>query len=137
MVIITVYIVNMKRQIIKIKIDYNIIIYALKQKIGCISSELRFYGEVLKDDKRLKDYKIEDGDELICVFRNIGWEVGSYTKGFTAPTKVIPDRYAITTDGPDYLIVEKGINFFCNCVNKKCIGYNKELSSPFGFGIFV
>ena len=57
-------------------------------------------------------------------------------KVFTDPTKIGPVRFSTTTEGPDNLIVKKGINFFGKCVNKKCIAFNKEVSSPFGFGTF-
>ena len=77
-----------------------------------------------------------DGDIIVSNVHNIGGEVGSAAKGFTDPTKVGPIRYATTTEGPDYLTVEKGINFFGNCINKNCIAHNKEVSSPFGFGTF-
>jgi hypothetical protein len=68
--------------------------------------------------------------------KNLGGEVGSAEKGFTDPTKVGPIRYATTTEGPDYLKVKNGINFFGNCQNKNCIAHNKEVCSPFGFGTF-
>lgn len=135
MVIITVYIINLFGEQKNIEIDDNETISALKKKLGK-DSQLKFEGTVLINDKRLKDYGIKDGDKIVSNERSRGGEVGSFAKGFTDPTKVGPVRYATTTDGPDYLIVGKGINFFGNCVNKKCIAYNKEVSSPFGFGTF-
>ena len=135
MVIITVYIINLFGEQKNIEIDDNETISALKKKLGK-DSQLKFEGTVLINDKRLKDYGIKDGDKIVSNERSRGGEVGSFAKGFTDPTKVGPVRYATTTDGPDYLIVGKGINFFGNCLNKKCIAYNKEVSSPFGFGTF-
>ena len=135
MVIITVYIINLFGEQKNIEIDDNETISALKKKLGK-DSQLKFEGSVLINDKRLKDYGIKDGDKIVSNERSRGGEVGSFAKGFTDPTKVGPVRYATTTDGPDYLIVGKGINFFGNCLNKKCIAYNKEVSSPFGFGTF-
>jgi len=143
MVIITVNIINDSLQRIKITIDDKETIYALKQKIvatGFQSHRIRYHldfaGEILSDENRLIDYEISDGDTLTLNILYNGGEVGSCAKGFTDPTKVGPIKYATTIDGPDYLIVNKGINFFGNCVNKKCIAYNKEVSSPFGFGTF-
>ena len=56
---------------------------------------------VLMDEKRLKEYGIEDGDNLTCIIRMTVGEVGWYTKGFTDPTKVDSLRYATTIDSPD------------------------------------
>ena len=92
--------------------------------------------EILKDNKRIVDYGIEDEDLIIEIKEYKGGEVGSSIKGFTDPKKVGPIRYSIITDGPDYLTVKDGINLFGNCKNKNCIAYNKEVCSPFGFGTF-
>ena len=136
MVMITVRIVNEKGEEKIIKIDTNDTIYDLKQKYGHPSNMLMYDAEVLKDSRKIKDYEIEDKDIIQSQSTSKGGEVGSAAKGFTDPTKVGPIRYSTTTEGPDYLIVKKGINFFGNCVNKNCIAYNKEVSSPFGFGTF-
>ena len=136
MVMITVRIVNEKGEEKIIKIDTNDTIYDLKQKYGHPSNMLKYDGVVLKDSRKIKDYEIEDKDIIQSLSTSKGGEVGSAAKGFTDPTKVGPIRYSTTTEGPDYLIVKKGINFFGNCVNKNCIAYNKEVSSPFGFGTF-
>ena len=92
--------------------------------------------EILKDNKRIVDYGIEDEDLIIEIKEYNGGEVGSSIKGFTDPKKVGPIRYSIITDGPDYLTVKDGINLFGNCKNRNCIAYNKEVCSPFGFGTF-
>ena len=92
--------------------------------------------EILKDNKRIVDYGIEDEDLIIENNEYKGGEVGSSIKGFTDPKKVGPIRYSIITDGPDYLTVKDGINLFGNCKNRNCIAYNKEVCSPFGFGTF-
>ena len=136
MVIITVTIIHPKGAKTTIKVDTNDTILDLKKKYGDPHIQLMFDGKVLKDEKKIKDYFIEDFDIIYSNMRAIGGEVGSAAKGFTDPTKVGPVRYATTTEGPDYLTVKKGINLFGNCVNKNCIAYNKEVSSPFGFGTF-
>lgn len=136
MVIITVKIIDGRGEEKRIRIDTNKTIRDLKQKYGDTEINLKFNGEILKDDKTIEYYEIEEDDCIMSNKRAVGGEVGSAAKGFTDPTKIGPIRYATTTEGPDYLTVKKGINFFGNCVNKKCIAYNKEVSSPFGFGTF-
>jgi hypothetical protein len=119
-----------------IEVDTNDTILDLKKKYGNSSIMLILDGKVLENDRKIKDYDIEDDDLIIAKSKVIGGEVGSTVKGFTDPTKVGPIRYATTTEGPDYLIVEGGINLFGICINKNCIAYKKEVSSPFGFGTF-
>ena len=136
MVIITVLIIHLDGSNKKIEVDTNDTILDLKKKYENSSATLKCNGRALKDDRKIKDYDIEDGDIIYVSLKNLGGEVGSCAKGFTDPTKVGPIRYATTTEGPDYLTVEKGINFFGNCINKNCIAHNKEVCSPFGFGTF-
>ena len=136
MVIITALIIHLDGSNKKIEVDTNDTILSLKKKYGSSSVQLKFDGMALKNERKIKDYNIENGDTILANFLNKGGEVGSTAKGFTDPTKVGPIRYTTTTEGPDYLIVKDGINLFGNCVNKNCIAYNKEVSSPFGFGTF-
>ena len=138
MVIITVNLVYVDGSQKKIKVDTNDTILDLKKKYGYSLERVRLgcNGRNLMDDRKIKDYNIKQGSIIYVLERLIGGEVGSTAKGFTDPTKVGPIRYATTTEGPDYLTVEKGINFFGNCINKNCIAHNKEVCSPFGFGTF-
>ena len=135
MVIITIYIKDLRGRSTKIKIDTKDTIRDLKKKYGH-PYILKFDGEVLKDNKTLEYYEIKDGDKIISNIHHQGGEVGSLIKGFTDPKKIGPIRYSTITDGPDYLTVIDGINLFGICKNKNCIAYNKEVSSPFGFGTF-
>ena len=137
---------------IKIKTEWNVsIIQAdtnsrisdLKEKIRQLCDLhgnflLIFKSKYLMENRKIKDYQIKNLETIRVVneINVIGGEVGSAAKGFTDPTKVGPVRYNTTTEGPDYLIVKKGINLFGNCQNKNCIAYKKEVSSPFGFGTF-
>lgn len=125
-----------------IQADTNSRISDLKEKIRQLCDLhgdflLIFKSKFLMENRKIKDYQIKNF-ETIRVHENnvIGGEVGSAAKGFIDPTKVGPVRYNTTTEGPDYLIVKKGINLFGNCQNKNCIAYKKEVSSPFGFGTF-
>ena len=136
MVIITVTIKNGTSGERRIAVDTNDTILNLKKIYGDTSIQLKYCGEVLKDENKIEDYGIEDDDIIIAAQRHVGGEVGSAAKGFTDPTKVGPIRYATTTEGPDYLTVKKGINLFGNCVNKNCIAYKKEVSCPIGFCTF-
>jgi len=134
---IKINIMNLKRPIQRINININDTIMNLKNKYGNPGVQFIFGGEVLKDNKRIIDYEIEDDDTIISVSNKLnGGEVGSSIKGFTDPKKIGPIRYSIITDGPDYLTVKDGINLFGNCKNRNCIAYNKEVCSPFGFGTF-
>ena len=81
-------------------------------------------------------YEIEEGNVIFGDKIPIGGEVGAIAKGLADPTKKGPVRFPITTEGPDYLSVGNGINLFGPCKNKKCIAYNKEVCSIFGFGAF-
>jgi hypothetical protein len=136
MVIITVIIKKLRNSENEIEIDTNNTILDLKKKYGNPSIVLKYDGVILENEAKIKDYEIEEGDTIIATDKVIGGEIGSIAKGFTDPTKVGPVRYATTTEGPDYLIVEGGINLFGICINKNCIAYKKEVSSPFGFGTF-
>ena len=136
MVIITVIIKKLRNSENEIEIDTNNTIIDLKKKYGNPSIVLKYDGVILENEAKIKDYEIEEGDTIIATDKVIGGEIGSIAKGFTDPTKVGPVRYATTSEGPDYLKVKEGINFFGNCINKNCIAHNKEVSSPFGFGIF-
>ena len=136
MAIITVIITTQRGEETKIKVDTNDTILSLKKIYGQQNIQLLYGGEVLKNENKVGDYEIENFDIIEALQPSRGGEVGSAAKGFTDPTKVGPVRYATTTEGPDYLTVEGGINLFGNCVNKNCIAYKKEVSSPFGFGTF-
>ena len=131
-----IYIMNRYGHKKEINININDTIMNLKKKYGYPLAQLGFGREILKDNKRIVDYGIEDEDLIIEIKEYNGGEVGSSIKGFTDPKKVGPIRYSIITDGPDYLTVKDGINLFGNCKNRNCIAYNKEVCSPFGFGTF-
>ena len=100
--------------------------------------ELVYRGRFLKHDKTVGEYKIRDNSYLI--FRitgpSIGGEVGAQAKGLTDPTKKGPVKYPTINVGPDYLIVDEGLNLFGICKNEKCIAYHKKVCSIFGFGVF-
>ena len=121
----------------EIKIDTNDKIKDLKIRSGFPNSFFLFQGEILEDDKTVKDYGIEDDDIILLNNGITGGEVGSSIKGFTDPKKVGPIRYSTITDGPDYLIVKDGINLFGYCKNKNCIAYKKEVCSPFGLELSI
>ena len=144
MVVINIIIRSSEKET-KIQVDTNYRIRDLKAKIINIfgfdkQTDLRLYfqSKLLYDNQLINDCEIGNNSLIHVVKRLplIGGEVGSAVKGFTDPTKVGPVRYNTTTEGPDYLIVKKGINLFGNCENKNCIAYKKEVSSPFGFGTF-
>ena len=82
------------------------------------------------------DYDIEEEDLIIVKPIGIGGEVGAIAKGLADPTKKGPVRFSTAIEGPDYLYVGDGINLFGPCKNNKCIAYNKEVCSIFGFGTF-
>jgi hypothetical protein len=136
MAIITVILVDHRGKETIIKVDTNDTILSLKEKYGNPSIQLIYDADVLQNEIKIGDYGIENYDKIQANPPSRGGEVGSAVKGFTDPTKVGPVRYATTTEGPDYLIVEGGINLFGICINKNCIAYKKEVSSPFGFGTF-
>ena len=99
---------------------------------------LFYRGKVLKIDKTIGDYKINDKSCLLIRFIEpaIGGEVGAQAKGLADPTKKGPVKYSTINDGPNYLMVDEGINLFGICKNEKCIAYHKEVCSIFGFGTF-
>ena len=137
MVIITIYILPKNGKENEIKIDTNDKIKDLKIRSGFPNSFFLFKGEILEDDKTIKDYGIEDDDIILLNNGTRGGEVGSSIKGFTDPKKIGPIRYSTVTDGPDYLIVKDGINLFGYCKNKNCIAYKKEVCSPFGLELSI
>ena len=115
MTIITIYLIDSKRYKKKIIVDTQNSIMDLKIKYELHNFVFIFNGVILDNDKKIKDYEIEDGDIITANERSRGGEVGSSIKGFTDPKKIGPIRYSIITDGPDYLTVKDGINLFGNC----------------------
>ena len=108
------------------------------QKIGSrTNNQWKYDGRVIKDNNQtLKDLGIEDEDKIVVNSEVRGGEVGSMAKMLADPEKKGPVKWKTTYDGPDYLIVRKGINLFGNCQNKNCIAYKKEVCHPFGIGTF-
>ena len=98
--------------------------------------QLLYDGAVLRDNNTVEELGIEDGDIIEYHPSSRGGEVGSGVKMMTDPEKKGPVKWKTTYDGPDYLIVEKGINLFGFCQNKNCIAYKKEVCHPFGLGTF-
>ena len=130
-----IFIVSRKNRV-SLDVKKNDTIREVKIKAGFISSQFKYDGELLQDDKTIEYYGIEEDDVIASNARSIGGEVGNAAKGLADPTKKGPVRYQTTTDGPDYLTVSDGINLFGPCKNKHCIAYNKEVCSMFGFGTF-
>lgn len=127
---------NVKANEVYVDVKKNDTIREVKIKAGFISFMFSYEGKVLKDDRTIEDYGIEEDDVIIAKKLSKGGEVGNAAKGLADPTKKGPVRYQTTTDGPDYLTVSNGINLFGPCKNKHCIAYNKEVCSMFGFGTF-
>ena len=90
MVIITVNIMNVHGKKTKIEIDTSDTILDLKKKYGNSNVVLKYDGEVLKDKKKIKDYDIEDGDQIIANDRLLGGEIGSAVKRFHRSNKSWP-----------------------------------------------
>ena len=129
------------KQSVSLEVNENDTIGEVKekyfQKIGSREfNQWKFMGEVLKNNRTIADYEIEDGDEIEASKESRGGEVGSMAKMLADPEKKGPVKWKTTYDGPDYLIVRKGINLFGYCQNKNCIAYKKEVCHPFGIGTF-
>ena len=133
---INIYICNLAGRKTSLYVNLNDTISEVKKKYGQGDPQFKYDGNVLNNNKKIRDYGIEDGDVIGANQRSMGGEVGSQAKGLTDPSKKGPIKYSITIDGPDYLIVDDGINLFGICKNKKCIAYHKEVCSIFGFGTF-
>ena len=131
-----IFIQDIKGIKVEINVNSNDTIYEVKKKYGDHYVMLKYNGEILNNNKTIEYYGIEEEDIIIANQRVLGGEVGSVAKGLADPTKKGPVKWPTSKEGPDYLIVKNGINLFGNCKNKKCIAFNKEVCSPFGFGTF-
>ena len=121
---------------VSLQVNSKDTIHEVKRKLGQYNCILKFDGEILKNDKTIEYYNIEDGDTIVFNNQHQGGEVGSQAKELADPTKKGPVKYSTISDGPFYLNVDDGLNLFGPCNNKKCIAYNKEVCSTFGFGTF-
>lgn len=97
---------------------------------------LIFNNKRLEDNRTLKDYNIDNGDELYLFIRFRGGEFGSSGKIFTDPTKVSPNEIKLTQKAPFYRAVKQGMNLHGICRNKKCLAFGKEVIYMFGYGTF-
>ena len=119
-----------------LNVNLNDTIFEIKKKYGKIDCFFKYENEILKNDKTLSYYDIEDGAIIYANVKPIGGEVGAAAKGLGDPTKKGPVKFPITKDGPFYLSVSNGINLFGICKNINCNAYNKEVNSNFGYGTF-
>ncbi len=110
--------------------------FILKANYSSKRIDLIFKCKFLNDDETVEELGIDENHLIQCVNVVIGGEVGSAVKMMTDPEKKGPVKWKTTYDGPDYLIVKKGINLFGFCQNKNCIAYKKEVCHPFGLGTF-
>lgn len=111
-------------------------ILEIKKMIGDPNIQLKFDGMILKDNKTISDYEIEEDDKIISNYMHVGGETGTAAKSLSDPTKSGPKKIKTVTEGPFYLTVDDGINLFGNCYNKNCQAYQKEVCHIFGFGTF-
>ena len=139
---ICIILVNSTGKECELEVNENDTIKKVKEqyfkKIGSsTNNQWQYNGRVIKDNNlTLKDLGIEDGDKIAVINYVRGGEVGSTAKMLADPDKKGPVKWKTTYDGPDYLIVKKGINLFGYCQNKYCIAYKKEVCHPFGIGTF-
>ena len=131
-----IYINDPKNNKIVVRVYLNDTIYEVKKRYGNENIILKFDAMVLKDDKTIEDYGIEDEDILVATERVLGGKVGNYDEDLEIPTRIGPVKYSNINDGPFYLAVDSGMNLFGPCNNKKCLAYYKEVCSKFGYGIF-
>ena len=131
-----IYIKDAKNNKIVVRVYLNDTIYEVKKRYGNENIILKYDGMVLKDDKTIEDYGIEDEDILIGIERVLGGKVDNQAKDLEIPTRIGPVKYSNINDGPFYLAVDSGMNLFGSCNNKKCLAYNKEICSIFGYGVF-
>ena len=130
------------KQSVELEVNENDTIKKVKeqyfQKIGSnTNNQWKYDGRIIKhNNQTLKDLGIEDEDKIVVNSEVRGGEVGSMAKMLADPEKKGPVKWKTTYDGPDYLIVRKGINLFGYCQNKNCIAYKKEVCHPFGIGTF-
>ncbi len=123
------------------KVKENLILKIKNSKYSneyySINSILLIYnGSPLSDNDTVEELGIKDRGVIQFSKMYRGGEVGSAVKMMTDPEKKGPVKWKTTYDGPDYLIVKKGINLFGFCQNKNCIAYKKEVCHPFGLGTF-
>ena len=101
---------------------------------------LIFNGKALRPDLTLSQNGLFNNCTLFLIeIKNAkGGEFGGSGKAcdFVDPTKVSPNGIKLSSDGPFYRTVTKGINLFGICKNKKCLAYRKEVIHRFGFGSF-
>lgn len=120
---ITLLLKDLLNRIITIKIKKSQKVSQLRKKLPHSDVQLKLQATVLKDDKKLFEYDLEDNDCILMCSRS----EGGPPVDFVDIDKGKPIKMTTNPNAPDWWITRQGLNLFGICENESCSAYKKEV----------